>query len=128
MAFKVTRSSDRMESEAVSAADDLTAGTHIGKSMKIKGNFSSDEDVTIQGIVSGKLKVGQTLIIGEHGKVDADIKANTVIILGGVKGNITASQKVEIRTRGRFEGNLKSDVLVVEEGALLIGDVNKEEK
>lgn len=117
-----------MENENSFHGTAVLGGTYIGKTMKVKGNLTCDEDITIQGNVSGKIKVGQTLLIGEYGDVTADINARVVIIVGNTRGNITASQKVEIRSRGRFDGNIKSKILVVEEGALLIGDVNKEEK
>ena len=94
--------------------------------MKIKGELKSEEDVTISGNVEGSIKVANTLTIGETGSVNADMEANAVRIFGTAKGNITASHKVELLPSGRYFGNIKSKLLVVEEGAILVGDVNKE--
>lgn len=104
----------------------ILGGSHVGKTMNLNGNITCDEDFTIQGKVTGDLKVGKTLVIGEQGEVDANMDAHTVIIIGNAKGNIKASHKVEIRSRGKFSGNIKSEVLVVEEGGILMADVNKE--
>lgn len=100
--------------------------SYIGKTMKIEGELVSEEDLTIEGEVSGTIEVSKTLTIGAHGSVSADINANVVQIIGRAKGNIVASDKVSILSRGRYTGNIHSKKLVVSEGAILIGDINKE--
>jgi cytoskeletal protein CcmA (bactofilin family) len=102
------------------------SGSFIGKTMKIKGRIVADEDLTVEGEVKGNVKVNKTLTIGRSGNVNADIKANVIEIFGLARGNITASEKVAIMSDGRYNGNLQSKKLVVEEGAVLIGDINKE--
>ncbi len=103
-------------------------GSIIGKTVTINADITSDEDVTIEGKVKGNIHVGSTLTIGKNGNVTADIKAMVVRVYGMVKGNITATSKVEILSLGRCTGNIQSEKLVVEEGAILNGFVNKEEK
>jgi cytoskeletal protein CcmA (bactofilin family) len=103
-------------------------GSFIGKTMDIKADITSDEDVTIEGRVNGNIKVSKTLTIGRNGNVTADIDAAVVRIIGVAKGNITASDKVEILSRGRYTGNIKSMKLVVADGAVLNGFVNEQEK
>ncbi len=97
----------------------------IGKTMDIKADIVSDEDVTIEGKVTGNIDVSKTLTIGENGVVKADIKAAIVRIIGQAKGTIIASEKVEILSRGRYSGNIDSQKLVVSEGAMLNGNINK---
>jgi cytoskeletal protein CcmA (bactofilin family) len=102
------------------------AASYIGKTMKIEGELVSEEDLTIEGDVSGTIEVSKTLTIGGNGSVSADINANVVKIIGRAKGNIVASDKVSILSQGRYTGNIQSQKLVVAEGAILIGDINKE--
>jgi cytoskeletal protein CcmA (bactofilin family) len=59
------------------------------------------------------------LIIGEQGKVEADIKVGYLIVNGEVKGNIQAADKVEIHSRGRVVGTVSTPKLAVEEGAYM---------
>jgi cytoskeletal protein CcmA (bactofilin family) len=132
MAFKSGKKEENMDKNPTSFSDtgarQIASGSFIGATMKIKGNFSSDEDVIIEGNVEGNINVSKTLTIGKSGNVTADIDAGTVRIIGSAKGNLAASNKVEILAQGRYYGNIKSETLVVKEGAILIGDVNKEEK
>ncbi len=103
-----------------------SSGSFIGKTMKIKGKVVANEDLTVEGEVKGTIKVSKTLTVGRSGNVNADIEADVVEIVGVAKGNIVASGKVAIMSDGRYNGNLRSEKLVVQEGAILIGDVNKE--
>ena len=131
MAFKSGKKEDIIEKKTYGYPDipprQVESGSFIGETMKIKGNFHSDEDVIIEGKVEGNIHVSKTLTIGKNGVVTADIDADTVRIIGLAKGNLAASQKVEILPQGRYCGNIKSEILVVREGAILIGDVNKKD-
>ena len=59
------------------------------------------------------------LIIGDNGKVEADIKIGYIIINGEIKGNIQAAEKVEVNANGRVIGTIISPKLIIEEGAYL---------
>lgn len=96
---------------------------------KITGFFDKDTDIEgalqfkgsfrIDGNFKGKINSDSTLIVGENGKVDADIKIGYIIINGEVKGTIQAREKVEISASGRVLGSVVAPKLVVEEGAYL---------
>src|SRR5689334_21437172 len=74
-----------------------TAGW-IGKSVTIKGDVVSAEDLTIDGRVDGTIELGDhSLTIGVGAAVRADLKAHTVLISGSVVGNVTATDRIEIR-------------------------------
>lgn len=114
--------------EPVEVIEEKSSGSFIGKTMKIVGELISDEDLTIEGQVKGSIAVSKTLTIGRYGNVKADINASVVKIIGSARGNIVASNKVAILSDGRYNGNIQSEKLVVAEGAILIGDINKEKK
>jgi cytoskeletal protein CcmA (bactofilin family) len=96
---------------------------------KITGFFDKDTDIEgalqfkgsfrIDGNFKGKINSDSTLIVGENGKIDADIKIGYIIINGEVKGTIHASEKAEISASGRVIGSIITPKLVVEEGAYL---------
>jgi len=100
----------------------------FGKSMRIEGEITSDEDVTIEGKVQGQLDVSKTLIIGKEGYVDGKISASVVRISGAAEGNLVASQKLEITSEGKFTGNIFADTIRVAEGAQLKGSINIEDE
>jgi len=132
MAFMSSKKDDKTDREFVGYSEttprQVESGSFIGSTMKIKGDFKSDEDVTIEGNVQGNINVSKTLTIGKNGEVTADIDAGTVRIIGSGKGSLHASDKVEILEQVRYYGDIKSEILVVREGAILIGDINKPEK
>lgn len=89
------------------------------KDTEIKGDLHFKGTFRMDGRFKGKIDSGSILIIGDSGKVEADIKIGHVIINGEVKGNIHATEKVEVNANGRILGNIISPKLVVEEGAYL---------
>ncbi len=135
MVFK-PKKNDRKEPESFtyptyptstgSPVQEKASMSFIGETMDIEGDITSDEDVTVEGKIRGTLSIGRTLTIGKSGKVQADIKAAVVRIIGEAKGNIIASEKVEILSQGRYTGNIQSQKLVVADGAILNGNVNQE--
>jgi cytoskeletal protein CcmA (bactofilin family) len=110
------------------AAEEASPLSFIGETMEIEGDITSDEDITVQGKVKGNIIVSTTLTIGKSGKVQADIKASIVRIIGEAWGNIIASDKVEILSQGRYTGNIQSQKLVVSDGAILNGNINQDAK
>ncbi|MGH9663279.1 MAG: bactofilin family protein, partial [Bryobacteraceae bacterium] len=68
----------------------------IGKTMIIKGEVHSQEDLVIDGEVEGKVELNSRLTIGQGGKVNANLKAREVIVHGSVRGNVEAADKIQI--------------------------------
>jgi cytoskeletal protein CcmA (bactofilin family) len=100
----------------------------FGKTMRIEGEITSDEDITIEGKVKGQLHVSKTLTIGREGYVEGDISANVVHISGEAEGHLSASEKLVISSQGKYTGNINSDTIKVVEGAQIKGTINTEEK
>ena len=113
--------------------DDYSTSTSVsssffGKTMKIEGEITSDEDVTIEGKLKGQLKVSKTLTIGKDGYVNGKISASVVQISGEAEGEISASEKLEISSGGQYTGNIQAETFVVAEGAKLKGTINMASK
>lgn len=105
------------------------AMANIGKSISIKGDLTGEEDVLVEGRVEGKINLpNNELTIGANGKVDADVHAKTVLVIGRVAGNVSASERVEIQASGIVEGDVRGPRLVVQEGAQLNGSIQMTEK
>ncbi len=96
--------------------------TEIEGDLRFKGTFRID------GRFKGKIDSRSILIVGETGKVEADIKIGHLIINGEVKGTIQASEKVEINANGRVLGSIHAPKLSVEEGAFLEADCQTSDK
>ncbi|MCK4763995.1 MAG: polymer-forming cytoskeletal protein [Candidatus Aminicenantes bacterium] len=96
----------------------------IGRTLFIKGELTSDEEVLIEGKIEGKLKINHRVVVGKSGVVNADIEAKEVIIKGAVNGNVKCSYKVEIVPEGVLTGNIVSYRVVLAEGAVFKGNID----
>lgn len=98
---------------------------NIGKSVVIKGELNGSEDLTIEGLVEGKIELrDHVLTIGPNGKIKAELYAKSVVVLGEVKGNVTATEKVDIRENGSVEGDITAPRVAIAEGAHFRGSVD----
>ncbi len=97
----------------------------IGKSIHIEGTLTGNENLTIDGKVQGRIKLGgHSLTIGPNGKIEGGLRAKSVIVQGEVKGNITADDKIQITASGSVEGDLRAPRIALEDGACFVGSVD----
>lgn len=114
----------RVDPPRNSGSDMVTIGT-IGKSVVIKGELSASEDLTIEGVVEGKVELKQNILtIGANGRIKASVFAKGVIVQGEVHGNITATEKVDIRDAGSVDGDLASPRVAIADGAHFRGSID----
>ena len=100
----------------------------IGKSIVVKGELRGSEDLTIEGHVEGKIELKQhVLTIGTHGRIQAQVFAKSVIVIGEVVGNIEATEKVAIRNEGAVEGDIKAPRVAIAEGAKFRGGIDMQQ-
>ncbi|MCK5055488.1 MAG: polymer-forming cytoskeletal protein [Candidatus Aminicenantes bacterium] len=98
--------------------------TIIDENTKIKGNFTSDDDVTMRGNFDGTMKLNSLLLVGRSGKTKGKINAENMIVEGEVEGEVIVQNTIEVRNGGRFKGNVICKQIAIEEGAFFQGDVN----
>ena len=99
--------------------------SHIGRSITIRGDVSSDEDLVLDGQVEGRVEVpDHHLTIGpdaEH--IQGELMARELTINGSVSGSVLAIEHLEISATGRLEGDVTTPRLSIKEGAVLNGTV-----
>jgi cytoskeletal protein CcmA (bactofilin family) len=96
----------------------------MGQSIVFKGELSGDEDLEIEGQVDGIVQLANhQLTIGANGRLKAEVKAKSIIVIGEVTGNLTATERIEIQATGVVSGDLKTPRLNVQEGAVLNGSI-----
>ena len=97
----------------------------LGKSVIVKGQIFSREDLTIDGEVNGTVELQEhRLTIGPNGRVTATIKAREVVVLGTVHGNVETTDKIEIRKEAKLVGDIKTARIVIEDGAYFKGNID----
>ena len=102
---------------------------NMGQSLIIKGELTGGEDLTLDGRVEGKVSLpDHVLTVGPNAKLDAEIVAKVVIILGTVNGNVSAREKFELRPGGNMEGQLSAPKIAMAEGATFNGKIEMPKK
>lgn len=104
------------------AKDEINAFLGVGTSYEGKLQFQGS--VRIDGDFLGQITSEGTLIVGQEAKIDGQISVSCLILSGFVKGNVEAASKVVIHKSARLQGALHSPCLVMEEGAVLDGEVH----
>ncbi len=95
----------------------------IGKTLLIKGEVFSEDEILIEGKIQGKINVKNRVIIGTNGNVEADIEAREVVIKGKVTGNVKGGQRVEIVPAGVLNGNINSPRVVIADSGIFEGNI-----
>ncbi len=102
-----------------------TGSATIGKSVVIKGQIFSREDLVIDGEVEGSVEaIEHRVVVGPNGKVNAGVKAREIMVQGSIKGDVEAGDKIDIRREAKLVGNIKTQRIVIEDGAYFKGSVD----
>jgi len=97
----------------------------IGKSVVIKGQLFSREDLYVDGEVEGSIEMQESkLTIGPNGRVQAGIKAREIVVLGMLHGNVEAGDKVDIRKDAKLVGDIRTVRITIEDGAYFKGSID----
>ncbi len=95
--------------------------TILTKDIKFQGHLKFDHTVKIDGKFQGTIESFGNLIIGPSGEVNADVKTNSIEILGKFKGNIIAREKVQFKKNSVVRGDIHCKELEVELGSKFNG-------
>ena len=95
------------------------SATFIDACCQLVGELKFSDDVRIEGSIEG----AKTVTVGEAGRIDAGIKAESVVILGHVEGDIRVRRKVTLHKSARGAGEIHTNGIVVEGGAKFRGTI-----
>lgn len=96
----------------------------IGPSIHIDGTLTGEEDLLIEGHVTGTVQLqDHGLTIGAKGHVEADLYAYTVMVDGVVEGNLYGADRVAIRGSAKVRGNITAPRVSLDDGAWFRGAI-----
>src|SRR5215470_10676839 len=111
--------------ESESLARDIKEGTlsgFVGGGTDVTGEANFKAMMRVDGHFSGRItSTSGTLIVGNNGKVDANIEVAIAIIHGNINGDIIATQRLELGRAAKVNGNIQTPSLVIEQGAIFEG-------
>ena len=111
---------------AVTSSDKNT--TSIGENCTIDGDITFDKTIEIHGKITGTVKIAENcttamLIIKKNGIVEGDVYGDEVVIEGEVIGNVTGKKKMTIKSSSFVSGNVYYDILDMNGGATVNGNL-----
>lgn len=104
-----------------SSSDDVE--TVVGPSVKVEGDFASEGNIIVKGIVSGSVRTSRTLSVENGAKIFANVKAENAIVAGGIKGNVKVAERLDLAETAQINGDIECKVLSIAPGALVLGKV-----
>jgi len=95
--------------------------SYLSKDAKLKGDFVSAGDVTIEGTLDGRIKCRSLTLSGEP-VISGSIEADTVHVCGSFEGELHA-RKVVLAKTARLIGDVFQKSLEIHPGAIFEGQV-----
>jgi cytoskeletal protein CcmA (bactofilin family) len=101
--------------------------TLIDKDIVISGDTTYTGGIRVDGKIKGNLKVhgdeGSLLIMGYGSKITGDVEVEKAIINGEINGNVKCNDYLELNTNAIVNGSIEYDIIEVQEGAKITGDL-----
>ncbi len=102
--------------------------TVVGQGAKLEGTVVSAGSLRIDGQVKGQINAEGDVLLSPQSQVEADIRAQNVVVAGKFKGSIAVKGRAELSRGGRVDGDITSKTLVVEEGGVFQGQSNMDQQ
>lgn len=93
----------------------LTAGCHFSGKLYCKGA------TRIGGTIDGEIIAEGLLIVEEDAVINAQVKAEEVVVHGRVEGTLAVQRKIEMCATADVQADIATPSMIVQEGALFNG-------
>ena len=101
----------------------------IGRSIQINGDVRGDEDLRIEGDISGTVQLkNANLTIGKEGRVKADVYAKSITVDGTTEGDLYATERVNVHVNANVRGNITAPKVGIEEGCKFKGSIEMDQE
>ncbi|HJZ47432.1 MAG TPA: polymer-forming cytoskeletal protein [Roseiflexaceae bacterium] len=96
----------------------------IGPDDFFDGRYRSERGVRIQGNARGSIESRQYIFVEAGAQVEADLSAEDITVSGDFKGKISCRRRLEVTSSGKIHGQVQTELLVVQEGGALDGELH----
>lgn len=98
----------------------------VDRHSNVEGTFTTDRDLRIEGVLRGNVKCQGLLYIAEGADIDATVEASSIAVAGQLRGSVTCRGKLQLMPTGRVFATVVTESLVINEGAILEGELRME--
>lgn len=103
--------------------------TTIGASLVVRGELTSEEDLTINGRIEGPVSVrNATLTVGAQARLRGDVRGPRIVVHGTVDGTIAASERIELHPSAVVSGALSANQVVIADTATFNGQIDMDRR
>ncbi len=99
----------------------------LDQGTSFQGKICFDGVVRVDGHFQGDIRARGMLVVGETGRVEANLEVGSLVVRGAVVGEVQAKERVEIAPEGRIEGSITTPVLKIDDGARVIAKITMAE-
>ncbi len=96
----------------------------LDKGSAFRGELEFEDTLRVDGRFNGKITSKNELIVGETAHVEGEVHVGRIAISGTIEGTLVADEKIEIHRTGKVYGKVQTPTLIVEEGAILQGEIS----
>jgi len=93
----------------------------LGPDAEVTGKLSFATPTRIEGKLKGEVHASDLLVVGPQAIVQANVRAEKLVVLGEIRGEVLGANRVEICAGGKIYGDIETKALVVHEGATFEG-------
>jgi cytoskeletal protein CcmA (bactofilin family) len=115
----------RPTTDSESLARDIKEGKlsgFVGHGTSLTGDTTFQMMLRVDGHLTGTVSSeGGTLIVGNNGRLDANVSVGIANVNGTINGDVIATEKIHLGRTARVVGNISTPKLVIEEGAIFEG-------
>ena len=97
--------------------------TIIAEGVKVEGDFTSDGNVVIEGMVQGNVSATGNITVGERAVIDADVRAQNLQAAGTIKGNVHVEERTDLLASSVLQGDLSTNTLNIDAGSVVNGKI-----
>jgi cytoskeletal protein CcmA (bactofilin family) len=90
---------------------------------RVEGDIQSKSDIRIDGNIKGSLKCESKVIIGPSGGAEGEVSCKSAVIEGRFQGTLVVEDLLTIKETANVSGQIRYGKLVVQPGAVLVGDL-----
>ncbi len=112
--------------EAESKTDNQHRKLTVGPGIRLKGEITDCDTLVVEGHVEVSAKT-RLIEITETGTLIGDIEVKTADVSGRFDGSLNANERLMIRSTGRVSGKIRYDIIEIESGGRISGNVETEE-
>lgn len=99
------------------ALENISSQNIISQGTKIVGDFNSEGDFRIDGIIEGNIKTTGKIVVGKSGFIKGTLQGTDAYFEGKFSGKLSLSGTLTLKASAHIDGEVVAGKLAVEPGA-----------